>query len=111
MLDNGYTVLYPWREYAQIEVAASDYYRMFGEYPIRRTSGDIAPAKKIRVFCTAVEIPVIVAKPHVHLCNTDPSRLEYLNFPFELALKYNDTTDGLSHIHLDTDQYAAIQGI
>jgi propanediol utilization protein len=105
----AYTVLYPWRKYSQIEVAMSDYYKIFGTYARRRSSGDLEGAECIDVM--GVMIPVIVAEAHVHIAEpSDYELLRTLNFPFHLATKSNLTTDGLSHIHLDTDQYAAIQG-
>jgi len=104
-----YTVLYPWREYSQIEMAMSDYYKLFGAYTRRRASGDLEGAERIDVG--GVVIPVIVAEAHVHIAKpSDYELLRTLNFPFHLATKSNITIDGLSHIHLDTDQYAAIQG-
>lgn len=106
---NRYTVLYPWRKYSQIEVSMSDYYKLFGRYTRRRASGDLEGAKVLDI--NGVMIPVIVAEAHVHIAEpSDYELLRTLNFPFHLATKSNLTTDGLSHIHLDTDQYAAIQG-
>ena len=111
---NSYTVLYPWRSYSQLEVAMSNYYKLFGKYTQRRNSGDIEGALLLDVTCTSasIDIPVIVAAAHVHIAQmSDLEELELLDFPFDLAVKQNQSTDGLSHIHLDTDQYAAIQGL
>jgi putative phosphotransacetylase len=105
----GYTLMYPFREYSQIEVAMSDYYKIFRKYTTRVSSGDTKYATKIRVVGN-VDIPIIVVKPHVHLHKfSDCQKINDLNFPFELDIKSDcKTIDGLNHIHLDTDQYAAI---
>jgi len=108
------TVLYPWRTYSQIELCASDYYKIFGEYPQRRKSGDLQGAKTIRVICPkpSIYIPVIVPRAHIHLERvSDIWLLHDLNIPFRIPVQDAETTDGLSHIHLDADQYAALQGI
>ena len=104
----GYTLMYPFREYSQIEIAMSDYYKIFRKYTTRVSSGDTEFATKIRVIGN-VDIPIIVVKPHVHLHNqSDLNLIEQLDFNFKLDIKENKTIDGLNHIHLDTDQYAAI---
>lgn len=114
---NNYRVLYPWRKYSQIEVANSDYYKLFKKYRTRVASGNLSSTELLDVVGTArnhVKIPVIVAEAHVHISENhraDISLLKELNFPFKLGVKINKTTDGLNHIHLDTDQFAAIQGL
>jgi propanediol utilization protein len=103
-----YTLLYPFREYSQIEVSMSDYYRKFKEYPKRVNSGELEGAKTVNVF--GVDIPIIVTLPHVHFHNK--KELYYYHefeFPFYLTKKFNETIDGINRIHLDTDQFAAIQ--
>jgi len=118
---NKYTVLYPWRNYSQLEVAASDYYKMFKYYPKRVNSGDFTKASQLMInnannpMSETRLVPVIVVKPHVHITKKeDYDDLDFLvdslRFPFELEEKENESTDGYSHIHLDTDQFAAIQG-
>jgi putative phosphotransacetylase len=110
-----YTVLYPWRSYSQLELAASDYYKQYNCYPGRVASGNHINAKLLTVGGTTgeiVDVPVIVAEAHVHLADkADIKLLKKLGLPFPLAFKVNETTDGKSHIHLDTDQYAAVQGL
>jgi propanediol utilization protein len=107
---NKYTVLYPWREYTQIEVAQSDYYKLFGHYGDRVNSGDLSKASFVVV--QDVYLPLIVVKAHVHIAReSDIDLLDFLDFPFKLEIKMNESTDGFSHMHLDTDQYAAIQGV
>jgi propanediol utilization protein len=107
-MDSTYTLLYPFREYSQIEVSMSDYYRRFKEYPKRVNSGELEGART--VYVRGVEIPIIVVKPHVHLNKKyDIKYIKQLNFPFDLTIKVNDTIDGINRIHLDIDQYAAIQ--
>ena len=110
---NKYTVLYPWRDYSQIEVAASDYYKLFSYHPTRRSSGDLISTKTLQLEGTEFRIPVIVVRPHIHIPpgKKDTFTLAQLDFPFKLDVKYTPTTDNEPHIHLDTDQYAAIQGI
>lgn len=106
---NGYTIMYPFRSYSQIEVAMSDYYKLFKKYTTRVSSGDLEGAVKLPVL-GGISIPIIVVKAHVHVHTpTDLNEIYNLNFPFELDIKENETTDGLNHIHLDTDQFAAIQ--
>jgi putative phosphotransacetylase len=103
-----YSLVYPFREYSQIEVAMSDYYKIFKCYTTRVNSGELEGARTIKVH--DMDIPIIVVKPHVHLHSWD--QIHYFNalkFPFELSVKQNQTTDGINRIHLDTDQYAAIQ--
>lgn len=115
--ENGvqYTVLYPWRSYSQLELAASDYYKWFKTYPKRRASGDIEGTPVIHIdgpTNNGIDIHVIVAEAHVHIAReSDLELLAGLNFPFPLSMKENESTDGLSHIHLDVDQYAALQGL
>jgi len=112
--DTRYTVLYPWREYSQLELAQSSYYKLTYKYSERVGSGELQDAKLLNVSTDhnmiGIDIPVITVKAHVHL-NTweDTDLLEILNFPFPLAIKVSKTTDGLNHIHLDTDQFAALQ--
>jgi putative phosphotransacetylase len=110
-----YTVLYPWRSYNQLELAASDFYKQFKYYPKRVASGQLDGAPTLTVggtTCDIVDVPVIVAEAHVHIAKeSDLYLIPELNFPFPLGVKFNETTDGLSHIHLDTDQYAALQGL
>ena len=111
---NSYTVLQPCREYSQIEVAMSDYYKLFKTYTERVSSGDVANAETLRVrgiSTSLVDIPTIVVTPHVHInSELDVMLIPDLKFPFPLSVKINNTTDLMSHIHLDTDQYAALQG-
>ncbi len=113
--DNEYTVLYPWRKYSQIEVAASNFYKIFKYYPDRKNSGDTAGAETVRVLGTLTKIPVIVVKPHVHVPKeflySHTHQLFNLSMPYRFEIKVSETIDSLCHIHLDTDQYAAIQGL
>ncbi len=113
---NGYTVLWPFRPYSQIELAASDYYKLFKTYPKRVASGNIKNAGALVVHAVGegdfVDIPVIVAEAHVHIAvESDLDLLAELKFPLPLGVKFNESTDNFSHIHLDVDQYAAIQGL
>ena len=114
-IGNSYTVLYPWRPYSQLELAASDFYKIVGSYPERVNSGEVEDAVLLKVTGTrnsSVLINTITVKAHVHIaCPTDYFWLQLLDFPFKLSVKRNLSTDGLSHIHLDKDQYAAIQGL
>jgi propanediol utilization protein len=111
-----YTVLYPWRSYSQLEVSQSTFYRLFKRYDKRVNSGNLKNAPLLEVtsiddIFTEIQIPVITVRAHIHL--TDESHLSYLDdleLPFPYEIKQNETTDGMSHIHLDTDQYSAIQG-
>lgn len=107
---NSYTVVYPWRNSSQIEVAQSDYYKMFKTYASRVNSGEILDAESI-VVNDAVSIPVIVVKAHIHVPPSLSYKIpNYLDFPFPLSVKINETVDGNIRMHLDIDQYAALQG-
>jgi propanediol utilization protein len=114
---NKYTVLYPWRSYSQLELAQSDYYKLFGGYDKRVSSGELRDARNLIVRANpgdtlSISIPVITVKAHVHLNDEkDLWRVKEIDFPFPLDIKFNKSTDGLNHIHLDTDQFAAIQGL
>ena len=110
---NSYTVVYPWRKSSQIEVAQSDYYKMFKTYTNRVDSGDIGGAKHVEVAgAGGLTLPVLVVRAHIHI---DPSAgiisPDELDFIFPLAMKVHETIDGVARIHLDTDQYAAICGM
>jgi putative phosphotransacetylase len=111
----NYTVLYPWRSYSQVELAASDYFKLFKLYPKRVASGNVECTQTLTVSghtSTNVDVPVIVAEAHVHIAKeSDAHLLDSLNFPFPLGVKFNESTDDFSHIHLDVDQFAAIQGL
>jgi propanediol utilization protein len=115
----SYTVLYPWRKYSQLELAQSDYYKHFKEYSSRVSSGELENSNLLYLSCPRLDtnttikgkyIPVITVKAHVHITDKkDIKLLHKISFPFLLEVKISKSTDGFSHIHLDTDQYASIQ--
>lgn len=100
--------LYPWRPYNQLELAMSEYYRLFKVFAKRVMSGDHDNARTIVIGTGRghVEVPVIVPAAHVH----SPFR-PVVPFPLKLEVKLNETVDGLPHVHLDNDQFNAVMGL
>lgn len=112
------TVLYPWRDEDVLEVAMSEYLRIHGEYAHRRNSNQLLGAKTVTLTHRhwLVEVPSIVVWPHAHgpelsVSSFDLRRRTVSQFPLELRYKPGATRDNQIIVHLDNDQFNALQGM